>query len=50
MRADAWATALTVMGAEAGLAFAREHGLAARFVAVGATPTTTAGFERHREA
>ena len=32
MHADAWATALTVMGAEAGLAFARAHGLAARFV------------------
>ncbi|AKC87632.1 FAD:protein FMN transferase [Pseudoxanthomonas suwonensis] len=32
MHADAWATALTVMGAAAGLAFARGHGLAARFV------------------
>ncbi len=32
MRADAWATALTVMGARAGLEFARNHGLAARFV------------------
>ncbi len=33
MRADAWATALTVMGAEAGYAFAAERGLAARFLA-----------------
>lgn len=32
MRADAWATALTVMGAGAGLAFAERHGLAARFL------------------
>lgn len=32
MRADAWATALTVMGAEAGHAFAMRHGLAARFL------------------
>ena len=32
MRADAWATALTVMGADAGLAFAQRHGLAARFL------------------
>lgn len=32
MLADAWATALTVMGVEAGIAFAREHGMAARFV------------------
>ena len=32
MHADAWATALTVMGAQAGLDFARAHGLAARFV------------------
>lgn len=32
MRADAWATALTVMGADAGLAFAEHHGLAARFL------------------
>lgn len=33
MHADAWATALTVMGTEAGLAFAQARGLAARFVA-----------------
>lgn len=36
MHADAWATALTVMGASAGLAFAQRHGLAARFVTRGA--------------
>lgn len=51
MRADAWATALTVMGAEAGLAFAREHGLAARFVAADAGEAKmTAQFERFLEA
>ncbi|MCL7713075.1 FAD:protein FMN transferase [Stenotrophomonas mori] len=33
MQADAWATALTVMGAVEGLAFAGHHGLAARFLA-----------------
>lgn len=32
MQADAWATALTVMGAEVGLAFAERHGIAARFL------------------
>ncbi|MCF7749657.1 FAD:protein FMN transferase [Bacillus subtilis subsp. subtilis] len=32
MQADGWATALTVMGVEQGLAFARAHALAARFV------------------
>ena len=36
MPADAWATALTVMGAQRGFAFARREGLAARFVVVGA--------------
>ena len=36
MRADAWATALTVMGAAPGLAFARRAGLAARFIVKGA--------------
>ena len=30
--ADGWATALTVMGADDGHAFACRHGLAARFV------------------
>lgn len=33
MDADAWATALTVMGRDEGFVFARTHGLAARFVA-----------------
>lgn len=33
MRADAWTTALTVMGAEQGFAFAQQRKLAARFVA-----------------
>jgi thiamine biosynthesis lipoprotein len=32
MQADAWATALAVMGADAGLAFAEQRGLAARFL------------------
>ena len=32
MRADAWATALTVLGPQQGLALANAHGLAARFV------------------
>ncbi|CDG84254.1 FAD:protein FMN transferase [Janthinobacterium agaricidamnosum] len=32
MAADAWSTALTVLGIEAGLALAEQHGLAARFV------------------
>ncbi len=32
MLADAWATALTVMGMEEGLRFAQSHALAARFV------------------
>ncbi len=50
MRADAWATALTVMGAEAGLAFAREHALAARFVARGEAATATPQFESHLDA
>jgi len=42
MHADGWATALTVMGLEQGLAFAREHALAARFVSRGAQ-----GIEEH---
>ncbi|MDN5781349.1 MAG: FAD:protein FMN transferase [Luteimonas sp.] len=37
MRADAWATALTVMGFDAGFDFARAHGIAARFVAADAS-------------
>jgi thiamine biosynthesis lipoprotein len=32
MHADAWATALTVMGVDAGFVFAEQHALAARFV------------------
>lgn len=50
MRADAWATALTVLGAEAGLTLARRHALAARFVVRGETgtaATATPGFESH---
>lgn len=35
MRADAWATALTVMGSTHGFSFARREGLAARFVVNG---------------
>jgi thiamine biosynthesis lipoprotein len=35
MHADAWATALTVMGVEEGFAFAEERNLAVRFVARG---------------
>ncbi len=48
MRADAWATALTVMGANAGFTFACEHGIAARFVARtdgGAEERMTPSFE-----
>ncbi len=33
--ADGWATALTVLGAEAGMALASEHGIAARLVTIG---------------
>lgn len=47
MHADGWATALTVMGAEQGLKFAREHSLAARFVVHGEVATATPEFERH---
>lgn len=42
MQADAWATALTAMGSVQGLAFARAHALAARFVSRGAQ-----GIEEH---
>ncbi|MET0290183.1 MAG: FAD:protein FMN transferase [Pseudoxanthomonas sp.] len=48
MEADAWATALTVMGAEAGLAFADARGMAARFVmrtATGPCIRTSAAFD-----
>src|SRR5690606_15983287 len=37
MHADAWATALTVMGVDEGFAFAQARGLAARFVPAGTT-------------
>ncbi len=42
MHADGWATALTVMGLEQGLAFANDHDLAARFVT-----RTANGIEEH---
>jgi thiamine biosynthesis lipoprotein len=42
MQADAWATALTVMGRDDGIAFARTHALPARFVSRGAH-----GIEEH---
>ena len=50
MHADAWATALTVMGAEEGFAFAERKGLAARFVvrsAAGPVETMTPAFSEH---
>jgi thiamine biosynthesis lipoprotein len=37
MHADAWATALTVMGLEEGFLFAEERNLAVRFVTRGET-------------
>jgi thiamine biosynthesis lipoprotein len=46
MAADAWSTALTVLGVEAGLALAERQGLAARFVSrVG--PDNGGGFTEH---
>ncbi|MGB3392316.1 MAG: FAD:protein FMN transferase [Stenotrophomonas sp.] len=53
MYADAWATALTVMGATAGLAFAEAHGLAARFVqrgGVGLVEALSPAFQQHLDA
>lgn len=50
MRADAWATALTVMGVDAGFAFAEQHQLAARFLwpsASGMRERMTAAFQQH---
>lgn len=50
MHADAWATALTVMGETEGLAFAGRHGLAARFVTRGSDglrERMTDTFRRH---
>jgi len=43
--ADAWATALMVLGADAGLALARSEGLSALFIARGAEPGTFVEFE-----
>ncbi|HLT45428.1 MAG TPA: FAD:protein FMN transferase [Luteimonas sp.] len=47
MHADAWSTALTVMGVEAGIAFAQAHGLAARLLpaGAGARARTTPAFD-----
>ncbi|MEN5209888.1 FAD:protein FMN transferase [Stenotrophomonas terrae] len=53
MLADAWATALTVMGAEQGLAFANSHDLAARFItrsSNGLIETMTPAFQRYLDA
>jgi thiamine biosynthesis lipoprotein len=50
MRADAWATALTVMGVDAGFIFAEQHGIAARFVVraeEGLQERMTSLFEAH---
>jgi len=53
MHADAWATALTVMGTKAGLAHASALGLAARFLERtpgGLIERATSAFERHLDA
>jgi FAD:protein FMN transferase len=50
MRADAWATALTVMGIEAGFAFAESHGIAARFVDGATGPRATRAFAARLDA
>jgi len=53
MHADAWATALTVMGADEGLAFANQHELAARFITradTGLVETMTPAFQRYLDA
>lgn len=50
MQADAWSTALMVMGPEAGLALAREKDMAAMFIVKNAqdfSVVTTPAFERH---
>jgi thiamine biosynthesis lipoprotein len=50
MQADAWATAMTVMGATDGYTFAVRQGLAARFLqrtTEGLRETMTPAFERH---
>jgi thiamine biosynthesis lipoprotein len=49
MHADAWATALTVMGGDDGFAFATRHGIAARFLKRGGDDVsvrTTSAFEQ----
>lgn len=51
MEADAWATALTVLGRDEGLGFARRHAMAARFLvrtADGIEATTTPAFDAWR--
>ncbi|MEG0186950.1 MAG: FAD:protein FMN transferase, partial [Stenotrophomonas sp.] len=53
MLADAWATALTVMGADEGLTFANDHDLAARFItrsSKGLVETMTPAFQRYLDA
>ena len=53
MHADAWATALTVLGTEQGLAFARAQGLAARFVSrdgSGLQEAMTPAFQQYLDA
>lgn len=50
MHADAWATALTVLGVDAGLTFTETHGLAARFVLRtdnGIVTRSTRAFDAH---
>nr|WP_315400526.1 FAD:protein FMN transferase [uncultured Duganella sp.] len=47
MAADAWSTALTVLGVEQGLALAERQGLAARFVARGADGRFTEHMSTH---
>ncbi|HVH32502.1 MAG TPA: FAD:protein FMN transferase [Tahibacter sp.] len=53
MLADAYATAFSVLGAQAGLAFAQRHGIAARFVsreAQGLVSVESSAFARFRRA
>ena len=53
MHADAWATALTVMGADEALRFAQRHGIAARIVcrgSAGPAVTMTDAFKAHLQA
>ena len=49
MHADAWATALTVLGRDAGIALAEREGLAARYLeraADGPRETLSSAFQR----